>query len=78
MNFTLSFTRNECQSIYFYISKAIDSVSNEWLLYKLKAYGVNGSPLFLMKRFLTNIFQIELLNSQILKKRSRKGGVCIL
>ena len=48
--------------IFLDISKALDRVCHECLLYKLKTYDINGSLLTLIKLFLTNRFQIELVN----------------
>ena len=44
-------------NIYIDLSKAFDTINFEILLYKIRYYGVTGTPYQLIKNYLTNRFQ---------------------
>ena len=50
--------------VFLYISKAFDKVWHIRLLFKLKAYGVDGESLSLLENYLENRKQGVVLNGQ--------------
>ena len=54
----------EIQSVFLDLSKAIDKVWHDGLIYKLKSLGISGSLLKLVQNYLDNRFQRVLLNGQ--------------
>ena len=65
----------ETRGVFLDISKAFDRVWHEGLLFKLKSYGINGPPLTLIKRFLSNRFQRVVLNGQTSNWKEVLAGV---
>ena len=53
----------ETRGVFLDISKDIDRVWHDGLLYMLKLYGINGQLLNLLKSFLTNRFQRVVRNN---------------
>ena len=54
----------EVRGIFLEISKAFDRVRHEGLIYKIQSTGISGTPLKLIKSFLSGRFQCVLLNGQ--------------
>ena len=54
----------EVRGIFLDISKAFDRVWHEGLIYKIQSTGISGTPLKLIKSFLSGRFQRVLLNGQ--------------
>ena len=54
----------EVRGIFLEISKAFDRVWHEGLIYKIQSTGISGTPLKLIKSFLSGRFQGVLLNGQ--------------
>ena len=54
----------EVRDIFLDISKAFDRVWHEGLIYKIQSTGISGTPLKLIKSFLSGGFQHILLNGQ--------------
>ena len=54
----------EVRGIFLEISKAFDRVWHEGLIYKIQSTGISGTPLKLIKSFLSGRFQHVLLNGQ--------------
>ena len=54
----------EVRGIFLDISKAFDRVWHEGLIYKIQSTGISGTPLKLIKSFLSGRFQDVLLNGQ--------------
>ena len=54
----------EVRGIFLDISKAFDRVWHEGLIYKIQSTGISGTPLKLIKSFLSGRFQCVLLNGQ--------------
>ena len=54
----------EVRGIFLDISKAFDRVWHEGLIYKIHSTGISGTPLKLIKSFLSGRFQSVLLNGQ--------------
>ena len=57
------------------ISKALEKVWHEGLLFKLERIGISGNLLNLLKSFLSNIFQRVALNGQCSSWSSVLAGV---
>lgn len=57
------------------LSKAFDCISHETLLEKLSVYGVRGTPLLLIKSYLTNRSQCVTFNNNISDFKSISRGV---
>ena len=54
----------EVRANFLDISKALDKVWHEGLLFKLERIGISGNLLSLLKSFLSNRFQQVVLNGQ--------------
>ena len=54
----------EVQGLFLDISKALDKVWHEGLIFKLKQNGISGKPLRLIKDFLSDRKQRVVLNGQ--------------
>ena len=65
----------EVRSVFLDISKAIDKVWHEGLLYKLKSMGISGELYNLLENYLPDIFQRVLLNGQASTWRPVLAGV---
>ena len=65
----------EVRGVFLDLSKALDKVWHEGLLYKLKSNGINGNALQLIKSFLHNRCQKVVLNSQSSSWLSIRAGV---
>ena len=63
------------RGVFLDISKAFDKVSHDGLLYKLKAYGVQGELLSLLKNYLQKRKQRVVLNGQTSEWRDIISGV---
>ena len=61
--------------IFLDISKDFDKVWHEGLLYKLKAFGISGNLLHLIKHYLTDRSQSVLLNDQCSNRQPILTGV---
>ena len=55
----------DVRGIFLDISKAVDRVWHEGLIYKVKRTGVTGLPLELIQSFLSHRFQKVVLNVQL-------------
>ena len=69
-------TNTDCYALYLDFSKAFDSVSHATLLEKLRLFGIGGSLLRLLSRYLTNRVQCVKLN--ILYQRHYQSPVVCL
>ena len=58
-----------------HISKAFDKVWNDGLIFKLKAYGIEGELLSLLENYLQNREQRLVLNGQTSEWRKISSGV---
>ena len=65
----------DVRSVFLDISKAFDKVWHDGLLYKLKAYGVQGELLSLLKNYLQKRKQRVVLNGQTSEWRDIISGV---
>ena len=65
----------ETRGVFLDISKAFDRVWHEGLLFKLKAYGINGPLLSLVKDFLSDRLQRVVLNGQTSSWKEILAGV---
>ena len=65
----------EVRGVFLDLSKALDKVWHEGLLYKLKSNGINGNALQLIKSFLHNRCQKVVLHSQSSSWLSIRAGV---
>ena len=65
----------ETRGVFLDIAKAFDRVWHEGLLFKLKAYGIEGNLLRLIKDFLSNLFQRFVLNGCASDWKSILAGV---
>ena len=63
------------RSLFLDISKAFDKVCHIGLLFKLKAYGVDGELLSLLENYLENRTQRVVLNGQNTEWREINSGV---
>ena len=63
------------RSLFLDISKAFDKVCHIGLLFKLKAYGVDGELLSLLENYLENCKQRVVLNGQNSEWRKINSGV---
>ena len=63
------------RGVFFDISKAFDKVWHIDLLFKLKAYGVDGELLSLLENYLEDRKQRVVLNGQTSAWRKVKSGV---
>ena len=63
------------RGVFLDISKAFDKVWHIGLLFKLKAYGVDGELLLLLKNYLENRKQRVVLNCQTSEWREINSGV---
>ena len=54
----------DVSGVFLDISKAFDKAWHEGILFKLKAYGVNGEVLTLLTNYLHERYQSVLLNGQ--------------
>ena len=65
----------DVRGVFLDISKVFDKVWHEGLLFKLKAYGVEGELLSLPKNYSQNLEQRVVLNGQISACRNINSGV---
>ena len=73
-NFDCSPTR-VIQGVFLNISKTLDKVWHEGLLFKLQSYGIEGSLLRLLKNYLTARQQRVVLNGQTSSSLNVTAGV---
>ena len=66
---------DDVRSLFLDISKAFDKVCHIGLLFKLKAYGVDGELLSLLENYLENRTQRVVLNGQNTEWREINSGV---
>ena len=65
----------DVRGVFLVISKAFDKVWHDGIIFKLKAYGVEGELLSLLKNYLENREQRVVLNGQTSEWRKIKSGV---
>ena len=65
----------DVRGVFLDISKAFDKVWHDEIIFKLKAYGVEGEPLFLLKNYLENREHRIVLNCQTSEWRKIISGV---
>ena len=65
----------EVRSVFLDISKALDKVWHDGLLYKLKSMGISGELYNLLENYLSDRFQRVLLNGQVSSWRPVLAGV---
>ena len=65
----------ETCGVFLDMSKAFDKVWHQGLIFKLKSIGVSDSLLSLIESFLSNRFQIVLLNGQTSEWLHARAGV---
>ena len=65
----------DAKGVFLDISKAIDKVWHEVILFKLKTCGVNGEVLTLLTNYLHERYQRVLLNGQTSSWELVKSGV---
>ena len=65
----------EVRSVFLDISKALDKVWHEGLLYKLKSMGISGELYNLLENYLSDRFQRVILNGQFSSWRPILAGV---
>ena len=70
-----NFFSSKKRGVFLDISKAFDKVWQIGLLFKLKAYGVDGELLSLLENYLENRKQGVVLNGQISERREINSGV---
>ena len=63
------------RGVFLVISKAFNKVWHDGIIFKLKAYGVEGELLSLLKNYLENREQRVVLNGQTSEWRKIKSGV---
>ena len=77
-NIFFSFNCNptlETRAVFLDISKALDKVWQEGLVFKLKSVGISGNLLTLMESFLSERYQRVLLNGQSSERATINAGV---
>ena len=65
----------DVREVFLDISKAFDKVWHDGLIFKLKSYGVKGERLFLLKSYLHNREQRDVLNGQTSEWKKIYSGV---
>ena len=65
----------DVKGVFLHISKAFDKVWNDGLIFKLKAYGIEGELLSLLENYLQNREQRLVLNEQTSEWRKISSGV---
>ena len=65
----------DVSGVFLDISKALDKVWHEGILFKLKKYGVNGKVLTLLTNYLHERYQRVVLNTQTYTWELVKSGV---
>ena len=65
----------DVRGVFSYLSKAFDKVWDDGIIFKLKAYGVEGELLSLLKNYLENREQSVVLNGQTSEWRKIMSGI---
>ena len=65
----------DVRGVFLDLSKAFDKVWHDGIIFKLKAYGVEGELLSLLKNCLENREQRVVLNGQTFERRKIMSGI---